>query len=92
MYRYWYTYHSLRNHVLTGTTIQAQAKEVAKKPEKSEFLTYNRELENVTNRCELVFNEVCGEAADGCEETVAEWVAKLSSVLDGYYPKDTCKW
>jgi len=36
-----------------------------------------------------VFNEVCGKAASVCEETVADWIAKLPSVINGYDSKDT---
>jgi hypothetical protein len=34
----------------------------------------------------------CDEAGDVYEETVADWTAKLSSVIEGYNPKDYCKW
>jgi hypothetical protein len=54
----------LSNHVLTGTTIQAQAKEVAKNLGKSEFLTCKWMVRKFTNRHEIVFNKVCGEAAN----------------------------
>jgi hypothetical protein len=36
-----------------------------------------------------VFNEVCCEAASVCEETVADGVAKLPSIINGYDSKDT---
>lgn len=36
-----------------------------------------------------MFNEVCCEAASVCEETVADWVAKLPSVFNGCDSKDT---
>jgi hypothetical protein len=35
-----------------------------------------------------VFNEVCDESGDVCGETVADWVAKLPSIMDGYESKD----
>jgi hypothetical protein len=39
-----------------------------------------------------VFNEVCGEAGDVNEETVANLVAKLPWVMDGYEIKQYCGW
>jgi hypothetical protein len=32
-------------------------------------------------------NEVCGEAGDVCEETAADWTAKLTSLMGGYDQK-----
>jgi hypothetical protein len=39
-----------------------------------------------------VFNEVCSETGDVCGETVAYWVAKLPSIMDGYEPKDIAEY
>jgi len=36
-----------------------------------------------------MFNEVCCEATSVCEETVADWIAKLPSVISGYDSKGT---
>jgi hypothetical protein len=68
--------------------IQERAKEVAEKLGKSEFKVSNRWEESFRKRHQIVFHEVCGESEDVCGETVAVWVAKLSSIMDGYEPKD----
>jgi hypothetical protein len=36
----------------------------------------------------VVFSTVCGEPADVCEETIAEWSEKLCALMDGCEPKD----
>jgi hypothetical protein len=36
-----------------------------------------------------VFNEVCDESGDVTEETAANWIAKLPSIVDGYKAKET---
>jgi hypothetical protein len=36
-----------------------------------------------------VFIDVCNESQDDTEETIAKWVAKLPSYMDGCKPKDT---
>ena len=36
-----------------------------------------------------MFNEVCCGVPRVCDETVADWVAKLPSVINGYDSKDT---
>jgi hypothetical protein len=45
-------------------------------------------LESFRRRHSVVFNSVCGESADVCEETVAEWREKLCALMDGYELKD----
>jgi hypothetical protein len=37
---------------------------------------------------QIVFNKVCGESSDVSEKTIANWVAKLPSITNGYKPKD----
>jgi hypothetical protein len=78
----------LETFKLSGTMMQEHAKEVAEKLEKSEFKASNGWLESFRKRHQIVFNAVCGESGDVCGETVADWVAKLPSVMDGYEPKD----
>jgi hypothetical protein len=68
--------------------IREHAKEVAEKFGKSEFKASNRWLESFRKRHKIVFKEVCVESGDVCGETVADWVAKLPSIMDGYKPKD----
>jgi hypothetical protein len=68
--------------------IQEHAKEVAEKLGKSEFKASSGLLESFRKRHQIVFNEVCGESGDVCGETVADWVARLPSIMDGYEPKD----
>jgi hypothetical protein len=68
--------------------LQEHAKEVTEKLRKSEFKALNGWLESFRKRHQIVFNEVCGESEDVCGETVADWVAKLPSIMDGYEPKD----
>jgi hypothetical protein len=55
---------------------------------KSEFKASNGWLESFRKRHQTVFNEVRGESGDVCGETVADWVAKLPSIMDRYEPKD----
>jgi hypothetical protein len=84
----WFVSVRSRNFGISGTMIQEHAKEVAEKLGKSEFKASNEWLESFRKRHQIVFNEVCGESGDVCGETVADWVAKLPSVMDGYEPKD----
>jgi hypothetical protein len=39
-------------------------------------------------RHQIVFNELCGESSDVNSETTEEWVAKLSSIIEGYEPEN----
>lgn len=34
-------------------------------------------LENFRKRHETMFNELCGEAGDDCEQTVADWASNI---------------
>lgn len=68
--------------------IQEHAKEVAKKPHKSDFAMANRCLESFRKWNQIVLNDVYGESGDFSEETVANWVAKFPSTMDGYKPKE----
>ena len=52
-----------------------KAKKVANKLGKSEFQTSNASF---IKRHQTVFNELCGEAGDVCDETVAHCLATLS--------------
>jgi hypothetical protein len=68
--------------------IQEHAKEVTEKLGKSEFKASNGWLESFRKRHQIMFNKVCGESGDVCGETVADWVTKLPSIIDGYKPKN----
>jgi hypothetical protein len=71
---------------ISEITVQQYVK-VATKLGKSEFTASTAGLESFRKRPQIVFNEVCGEACDVCEETVVDLVPKLCSVTDGYDPK-----
>jgi hypothetical protein len=49
-------------------------------------------LESFRTRHSIDFISVCGESADVCEETLAEWHEKLCALMDGYKPKDTANY
>jgi hypothetical protein len=66
------------------------AKEVAKKLGKSDFTGSNRWLESFRKRHQVVFNAVC-KCDDVSDDTVANWFAKLPSIMHGYKLTDTRK-
>jgi hypothetical protein len=84
----WFVSARSRNFRIYGTMKQEHAKEVAEKLGKSGFKASDGWLESFRKRPHIVFNEVCGESGDVCGEPVADWVAKLPSIMDGYEPKD----
>jgi hypothetical protein len=45
-------------------------------------------LESFWRRHSIVFNGVCGESADVCEETIPEWREKLCALMNGHELKD----
>jgi hypothetical protein len=52
--------------------LQQKAKEVADTLGKTDFKASSGWLESYRRRRSTVFNSVCGESVDVCEETVAE--------------------
>jgi hypothetical protein len=66
--------------------IWEHAKEVVKNL--GDFTASNGWLESFRKRHQIVFNHVCGESGNISEETIANMVAKLSSISDGYEEKD----
>ena len=64
-------------HAWARTLVQEHVKEVNKKLGKSEFRAWTGWWGSFRNRRQIVFSEVCGEAGSVCEETVADWFARL---------------
>jgi hypothetical protein len=67
--------------------IQEHAREVAKKPGKSDFEVSDWCLEHFRKWNQIMLNGVYSESGDINEETVANWFAKFPSIMVGYKPK-----
>jgi hypothetical protein len=68
----WFVSARAKNSI-SGPMLQQKAKEVADKLGKTDFKASNGWLESFRKRHSIVFSSVCGESADVCEETIAEW-------------------
>jgi hypothetical protein len=84
----WFVSARAKKFSVSGPMLQQKAKEVADTLGKTDFKASNGWLESFRKRHSVVFSSVCGESADVCEETVAEWSEKLCALMDGYEPKD----
>lgn len=73
---------------LSGPMIQAQALEVAAKMGNHDFKASNGWLEAFRARHNIVWRDVCGEKNDVDLDVVAEWKSKISSLVEGYAPRD----
>ena len=71
----WRVSATARKFPISGTKIQAHAKEVAQMLGRSDFRAYNVwVIRKFHKEHQIVFDEVYGDAGDACEETVVEWL------------------
>jgi len=69
---------------MCGTLVQGHAKDTAKELGKCKLRASNGWLQSLRKRHQIHFNEVCGEAGNICEKTVADWFAlRLVYSLEG---------
>jgi hypothetical protein len=84
----WFVSARAKGVPVSGTLIQAEALETAKKLGKDNFKASNMWLESFKRRRNIVFNSVCGEANDVDMQTVTEWKAKIEDLVAGYEPRN----
>jgi hypothetical protein len=83
----WFVSVMLRNLYLDQWYRNMQRK-LLKNSGKSEFKASNGWINSFRRRHKIVINEDYDKAGDVCEETVADQTAKLSSIAEGYDPKN----
>lgn len=84
----WFCRANAQGLPISGTLLQAKAKEIAESLNVNEFKASNGWLSSFKRRHDLTFGAISGEAGDVNSDVVADWMRKLPEIIRGYELKD----
>jgi hypothetical protein len=84
----WYQQARASNIPIDGTTLREKAKIIAAQLNIHNFSASNGWVSRFKDRHGLVFKKLVGESAEVSAESTDAWLESLSSLLEGYEPRD----